>query len=154
MAFNTITSASAQFVLTIPNLSPYSNGIPLYGFAVDDAFLAEEADAAEVQTGVDGYGVMGFRPQEIPMTISFLASSPSIVVFENWNAAENQLNDKYPASAIITMTSVGRKYACAYGALMRISPMAEARRVLQRRNWRITWLPQGPGQPAISPGPI
>lgn len=152
MAFNTITSSSATFLLTVQSL--YPQGVQLIGFGVDDAFVAEMADAAETQVGVDGYGVMGYRPREIPMSIRFLASSPSIVVFENWQAQEDALNDKLPATAIITMPSVGRKYACQLGALMRVSTMAEARRVLQNREWRISWLPQGPGQPAISAAPM
>ena len=152
MAFNTITSATATFRLTVSQVFP--NGVTLFGFAVDDAFVAEMADAAETQVGVDGYGVMGYRPREIPMAIRFLASSPSIVVFEDWLATEDQLNDKLPAAAIITMPAVGRKYACQNGALMRISSMAEARRVLQNREWRINWLPNGPGNPAISSAPM
>jgi hypothetical protein len=152
MAFNTITSASATFYLNIALV--YPQGVNLIGFGVDDMFVAEMVDAAETQIGADGYGVMGYRPREVPMTIRFLASSPSIVVFENWLAAEDQLNDKLPAAAIITMQSIGRKYACSFGALMRVSTMAEARRVLQNREWRINWLPQGPGIPAISAGPM
>ena len=152
MGFNTITSANATFYLTVASV--YPNGVQLFGFSVDDAFVAETVDAAETQVGVDGYGVMGYRPREVPMSIRFLASSPSIVVFENWLANEDQLNDKLAASAVITMPSVGRKYSMQLGALMRVSTMAEARRVLQAREWRINWLPQGPGQPAVSPAPI
>ncbi|HZV27261.1 MAG TPA: hypothetical protein VFG00_13330 [Acidothermaceae bacterium] len=152
MAFNTITSANATFLLSIASI--YPTGVPLIGFAVDDAFVAEMADAAETRVGVDGYGVMGYRPREVPMSIKLLPSSVSIVVFENWIAAEDQLNDKLPASAIITMRSVARKYACALGALTRVSSMAEARRMLADREWRINWLPQGPGQPAISASPM
>jgi hypothetical protein len=152
MAFNTITSATATFRLSIAQV--YPQGQTLIGFGVDDAFVAEMVDAAETQVGVDGYGVMGYRPREVPMSIRFVAASPSVRVFENWLGAEDQLNDKLPASAIITMPSVGLKYACQFGALMRVSSMAEARRVLQNREWRINWLPQGPGQPAISAAPM
>jgi hypothetical protein len=152
MAFNTITSASATFYLTIAQV--YPQGVNLIGFGVDDAFVAETVDAAETRVGVDAYGVMGYRPREVPMSIRFLAASPSIVVFENWLAAEDQLNDKLPATAIITQPAVNRKYACAFGALMRVSTLAEARRVLQDREWRITWLPQGPGRPAVSAAPM
>ena len=151
MAFSTITSSNATFFLTIQNV--YPAGTNLIGFGVDDAFLAELADAAETQVGVDGYGVGGYRPREVPMAIRFLAASPSIVVFENWAAAQDQANDVFTATAIITMPSVHRKYACQNGFLMRVSSMAEARRVLQNREFRISWLPSGPGQPAISPAP-
>jgi hypothetical protein len=88
------------------------------------------------------------------MSIRLLAASPSIIVFENWSAAEDQLGEKLAATAIITMPSIGRKYACQSGTLMRISSMAEVRRVLQNREFRINWLPQGPGQPAISSAPM
>jgi hypothetical protein len=152
MPFNTITSASATFRITIAQV--YPQGITLEGFGVDDAFVAEMVDSGETQVGVDGFGVIGYRPREVPMTIRFLASSPSVVVFENWIATEDQINDKLLASAIITMPAISRKYACATGGLIRISSMAEARRVLQNREWRINWLPNGPGQPAISAGPM
>ena len=152
MAFNTITSANATFVLTVPGVFP--GGVPLIGFGVDDAFVADTVDAAETQVGVDGYGVMGYRPREVPMSIRFLASSPSVRLFETWLAAEDLANDKLPASGVIIMPSVGLKYAMIYGALMRVSTMAEARRVLQNREWKINWLPQGPGQPAVLSSPI
>jgi hypothetical protein len=152
MAFRTITAASATFYLSIDLV--YPQGVNLQGFGVDDAFIAEMVDSAQVQVGVDAFGVMGYIPREVPMSIRFLAASPSIIVFENWLAAEDQLNDKLRATAIITMPSIGRKYACAFGALMRVSTMAEARRVLQNREWRINWLPQGPGVPAISAAPM
>jgi hypothetical protein len=152
MAFDTITSSNVTFYLSITGV--YPQGVNLIGFGVDDAFVAEMVDTAETQVGVDAYGVMGYRPREVPMNIRFLAASPSIIVFENWLAAEDQLNDKLPAKAIIRQPSVHRTYACAYGALMRASTMAEARRMLQNREWRINWLPQGPGQPAISAGPL
>lgn len=152
MAFNTITSANATLQLSIAGI--YPQGIQIFGFAVDDAFANEPVDIAETQVGVDAYGVMGFRPNEVQMTIRLFPVSPSIVVFENWFMAEFQLNDKLPASAIILQPSAGRKYACAYGALMRASTMASVRRVLDNREFRITWLPQGPGQPAISAAPM
>jgi hypothetical protein len=152
MPFQTITAANSTFFLAIDQV--YPNGINLIGFGVDDGFVAEVVDTAETQIGVDGYGVAGDRPHEIPMTIRFLASSPSIVVFENWIAAQDQLNEGLIARAIITMPAIQRKYSCAYGVLMRISSMAEVRRVLANREWRITWLPQGPGVPAISSAPM
>lgn len=152
MPFNTITSASATFNLTIPGV--YGNGVQLFGFGVDDAFVAETVDAAETQVGVDGYGVGGYRPREVPMSIRFLASSPSVTVFETWLAQQDQANDIYPCSGVIYMPAVAKKYTMIYGVLMRVSTMAEVRRVLQNREFRINWLPQGPGQPAVSYAPM
>jgi hypothetical protein len=151
MAFGTITSDNASFLLTVANV--YPNGIPLYGFGVDDAFVAETAETAEIQVGVDGYGVMGYRPRSVAMSVRLLASSPSILVFQNWLAMEDQIGDKLPASAIIIIPSAGQKYTCANGALMRTPTMPPVRRVLGNMEWRIEWLPNGPGQPAISFAP-
>jgi hypothetical protein len=152
MAFGNITAANSTFRLAIAQV--YPQGVTLIGFGVDDAFIAEMVDAAETQIGVDGYGVTGYRPREVPMSVRFFPTSPSIIVFENWLAAEDQINDKLLASAIITMPATGRKYACQSGVLMRVSTMPEVRRVLASREWRINWLPQGPGQPAISAAPM
>lgn len=147
-----ITSANAIFLLTIPGV--YPNGVQLQQFGVDDAFAPEQFDATEVQVGVDGFGVAGFIPAPVPMTVRLLASSVSMPVFEYWFEAMVQLNDVLPASGIIQQPSVGRKYSMPYGVLARVSSMAEARRVLQNREFRVTWLPQGAGIPAITGSPI
>lgn len=150
--FNTITAADVTMIISIQQV--YPAGVNLIGFGVDDAFIAEIADTAETQVGVDAFGVAGYRPREITMSIRFLASSPSTIVFENWQMAQDQITGILSASAIITIPSVGRKYACGTGVLMRVSSMPEVRRVLANREWRINWLPQGNGNPAISAAPM
>ena len=152
MAFGNITSANAIFMLSIATVYPAP--VQLEGFGVDDAFIAEMFDTAETQVGVDGYGAAGYRPHEVAMTIRFLASSPSVVIFENWYAAQDATTSAYPAAGVIQMPSISRQYSCASGVLQRASSMAEVRRILANREFRITWLPQGPGVPAISPGPM
>lgn len=156
-AGNSVTSANSIFNLTIAGPVEGTNlysGVQLLMFAVDNAFMAEVVDTAEVEVGVDGYGVAGYRPHEVPMTIRFEAASPSLTVFENWFGTQDAINDILFASAIILQPSVGRKYICPMGTLMRISSMAEARRILADREFNIHWLPNGPGQPAISAGPM
>lgn len=152
MPFGNITSANTVFLLSIATVYPAP--VQLAEFGVDDAFVAEIFDTAETQIGVDGYSAAGYRPHEVPMTIRLLASSSSVVVFENWWAAQDATTSLYQASAIIQMPSIRRQYSCAGGVLQRASAMAEVRRVLTNREFRITWLPQGPGVPAISPGPM
>lgn len=152
MAFHTITSTNATLFLTIASV--YPNGIQIFGFSVDDAFVAEPSDTAETQIGVDGYGVMGYRPREVALLIRIFPVSPSITVFEDWYGAQDQIQDMLPCSAIITMPSAGRKYVASYGALQRVSSMAEVRRVLASREFRINFLPQGPGIPAIQAAPM
>lgn len=151
MAFS-ITSANAVFILSIAGL--YTTGRQLTEFGVDDAFTTDLVDANEVQVGVDGYGVAGYIPRAPMMTIRLLASAnASFQIFENWVAAMDQLQDVMFASAVITMPSIARKYTCYRGSLAGVSTMADARKVLANREFRIHWLPTGP-RPAISAAPM
>ncbi len=148
----TITASNAIFMLSIANLFPTPQ--QLQGFGVDDAFMFEAADMAETRVGVDGFGVAGYVPRKVPMTVRFLASTQnSITLFEQWIGAEDQAGDVLSSSAIITMPSIGRKYTCYFGTLMRVSTMADVRKVLQDREFHIDWLPQGT-IPAISAAPM
>lgn len=150
MAF-TITSANAVFMLAVGGVFP--SPVQLQGFGVDDAFTTEMVDASETQVGVDGFGVAGYVPRSPEMTIRLLASSQSFILFEQWVAAQDQLQDVLYANGVISMPAVGRKYTMFMGALMRVSTMADARRVLANREFHIRWLPQGT-VPAISAAPL
>ncbi len=146
-----ITSVNSVFLLTVAGLFPTPQ--KLQEFGVDDAFVADIADTAETQVGVDGYGVAGYVPRTVPMTIRFLASSVSLNLFEQWIGAQDAAGEILYCSAIISQPSIGRKYTCYYGTLMRVSTMADVRRVLQNREFHINFLPQGP-IPAISASPL
>ena len=114
-----------------------------------------ETERHAVQVGVDGVGVAGYVPRSPPMTIRLLASSNSLVIFENWVAAMDTLQDILLANAQITLPALGRKYTCYQGALLDVSTLADARKVLANREFRIQWLPgQTPGVPAITVAPI
>lgn len=147
----TITSMNALYMLTIPGV--FSAPQQLQAFGVDEAFETDPVDAAVVQTGVDGIGTAGLVPREVPQTITLLASSASFMLFDSWVQAQDALKDIIYASAIITLPSIGRKYTCYQGALTRYPTMPSARRTLQQRQFQITWLPPGNGQPAIFGAP-
>ena len=146
-----ITSANVIFLLTIPQVA---TAVQLQQFRVDDAFLFEPTEAAEVHIGVDGWGVSGYVPRAPMCTIGFEAFAASINLFEQWQAAEDQMMAKIEASAIITYPSISRKYTCARGVLMRSSNAPDARKVLGAREFRLQWLPSGPGVPAVSGAPM
>ena len=148
----TITSASAVFMLSIQSVYPVPQ--QLQGFGTDDGFLTDLVDAAEVQVGVDSVGVAGWIPRTPKQTIRLLASSLSFYVFENWIAAQDAIQDILYASATIAMPSISRKYTCNQGALMRVSTMADAKKVLANREFEITWMPPALGIPAITSGPM
>lgn len=147
----TITSVNSVLMLRIPTV--YDTAQQIQGFGVDDAFVTDAVDASEVQVGVDGYGFAGYIPRSPRMTIRLIAASPSIDVFEDWIKAMDQLQDEIYADAVITLSSVGKKYTCYQGALMGVSTLADARRVLQNREFHVQWLPQG-ATPAITSAPM
>ncbi len=147
-----ITATNAVFMLSVAGLFPTPQR--LQEFAVDDAFTFDAADMAETQVGVDGYGVAGYVPRTVPMTIRFLASArQSLNLFETWIGEMDRAGEVLYGSALISQPSIGRKYTCYYGTLMRVSTMADVRRVLQNREFHINWLPQGI-IPAISAAPL
>lgn len=147
----TITSANVVFLLGIATV--YPNPQQLQGFGTDDAFLTDVVDSTETQVGVDGFGVAGYVPRNPKQTIRLLASSASVSVFENWIAAQDTLGDVLYANGTILYPSLGRKYTLYQGALMRVSSMADARKVLANREFEVSWLPQGT-IPAITFSPV
>jgi tail fiber protein gp32 len=147
----TITAANAVLMLSIASLYPTPQQI--VDFGVDDAFLVDVLEMGETQVGVDGTGVGGYVPRAPTMTIRLLATSISIPVFENWMQFEDQQQEVAYGAATIAMPSIQRKYTCYTGMLMRVSTMADVRKVLANREFHIQWLPRR-GSPAISAAPM
>lgn len=148
----TITSANSVFMLAITGV--YATPQQLMAFGVDEAFDTEAGETAEVVVGVDNYGVAGWRPRTFRQTVTLLASSPSFLIFENWIAAMDQINEVLYASAIVSIPAIARKYTFPQGALTRYPPLPNVRRTLQQRQFEITWMPQGLGQPAVTSAPL
>ena len=147
----TITASNAVLMLGIAGLFPTARRVQ--GFGVDDAFTTDAAEVSETQIGVDGYGVAGYVPRSVPMMIRLLPTSVSIDIFEQWIAAQDQLGDILEANAVIAQPSLGRKYTCYRGVLMRVDTIASVRKVLANREFHLNWLPQGT-IPAISAAPM
>src|SRR5579863_7211813 len=147
-----ITSANATLTLTIPGI--YSAPQQIQGFGVDDAWMVRAVAATETKVGVDGFGTAGFIPRAPVMTIKLLADSPSFVVFENWIFYQDQIVDVTYGAMVMLFPSVRRKYIGYKGALMDVSSFADAKKVMEDREFAIQWLPQGPGVPAITGAPM
>lgn len=149
MAVNTdtITSANSVYLLGIATVFPVPQR--LQGFSADMMFDTEATDMAETQVGADGYSAAGWLPRATPQTITLIASSPSIDVFEQWIAAQDELQEVLYATAQIQIPSIRRTYTAFKGVLRRGPMIAPAHRVLQPRAFTIEWLPDL-GQPAMS----
>jgi hypothetical protein len=137
MANNNITSANAVLILSVPLLLPIPTQIQ--GFETDDIFDTDDVVPTETRMGVDGFFVGGYVYTEKPMTITLSPASPSCAFFDSWQGGQQAALLAAPATGVITLTSIGVTYALTNGFLTRYKPIADAKKTLQRRAFRITW---------------
>lgn len=134
-----ITSANAVFMLDIPNVLGVA--VPIQGFAVDDMFTAEVAESVEARMGADGRLSGGFTPYPVKTPVHLQADSPSVDVFEQWDAVNKTpgIQSSNIAQASIDYFSIGKVYTLTNGHLTRVTPFAGAKKVLEPTEWEITW---------------
>ena len=125
-----ITAANATIFLSIANL--YTTPVPLQGFAADDIFDTEAIDVAETLMGVDGTLTAGFVWVPTMWSITFQADSASNAIFDAWRQAEISAQEKYPASGIVMLTSLGTQWALTNGYLKKFQPLPNASKVRHR----------------------
>lgn len=132
-----ITSANSIYMLGVATI--FATPTQLQGYAADDAFTTSALKSAETQMGVDGFLAGGFVYVPVEQEISFLASSPSCALFDQWYQAQLQAQDVYAASATIQMPSLGIKWTMSNGFLTSYTVIPDAKRVLQARKFGVTW---------------
>ncbi|MDR3534028.1 MAG: hypothetical protein P4L90_26110 [Rhodopila sp.] len=140
-----ITAANTVFLISVPLLLPVPQ--QLQGFATDDIFTAEDIDATDTQQGVDGILSAGMIYMPKPMDIALQADSVSISFFEAWYQGQQAAVAAYAAQATVTFTGINTSYVCTTGWLKRYKPMADAKKLLQPRKFRIEWQ-------SITPSPV
>ena len=144
----TITSANAKQTITVRGPAGVVVGpFTLQGFASDDAFVTEVADSAEAIMGVDGQLSAGFVPFPVKQTITLQANSPSIALFDAWLGAQQVLKDVLTADGVLALPGLQKAYAQVKGFLTRVTPIPQAKRVLQPVTYEITW-------EAVQPAPL
>jgi hypothetical protein len=132
-----ITSVNSVFTLGITGL--FSVPQALQGYAADDIFDASPTTPAEVVMGLDGRLTGGFLFVETKMSITMMADSPSVDMFERWNAAQIAIRDLYFANGGVTMPALGKAYTLTRGILTSYTPLSDAKKTLQPRKFEITW---------------
>jgi hypothetical protein len=132
-----ITSSNAVIALSIGLLYPAPQR--LAGFAADDIYDTPAISPVEAMMGADGRLSAGYVPVPVMQTFNFMADSESILIFEAWYAAMKVARDVLSASAITTLPATGRTYVHTRGWLTSFSPMPSAKKVLQPRQFTITW---------------
>lgn len=124
-----ITSANAKLSLTVRGSSGVIVGpFTVEGYAQDASFAVETVDSAEAIMGVDGKMAAGYVPNITRFTISLMANSPSIALFEAWDNAQRVLGDILVADGALEAPSIGRTYALAKGVLTRLTRVPTGRK--------------------------
>jgi hypothetical protein len=132
-----ITSADAVFRLTIPGV--FATPRKVEGFASDDAFMTESIQIGETMIGVDGKMSSAFLPFITPQTVTLQASSPSLLDFDLWVAAQLVSKTIFQAQAIIQLPALSRQYVFTNGTLHDAKLLPDAKRVLQPVQYVIHW---------------
>lgn len=139
-----ITSANATYHLFDTTGVVFVVPQQLQGFSTDDAFATPEVDVAQSFIGVDGKFSAGFVPYQTKQTIMFQADSPSIPnVMEYFlQAVQASIVNGGPMfflNATILIPSINRQYVLGPGILSRITPITQAKKVLQPVTYEISW---------------
>ena len=145
----TITSANLIYMISVAGL--FSAPVRLEGYSVDDAFSSGEVNHAELQLGVDAQVGAGYIPALIPQKFMFLASSPSIDIFETWGRTNSQQLETLTAQGTAFFPATGKSYTCIDGFLTGYSPMPDAKKVLGPRPFTVTWSDIQPAPYAPAP---
>jgi hypothetical protein len=136
-----ITAANAIFQLFIPDV--FSAPQQLQGFAADDIFDTDDQELVQTTMGVDGLLSAGFVFVETKQSITLQADSESNDVFDQWNGAQQANLDAFPASAVIVLPAIGKKWQLTRGFLTSFKPIPSAGKILKPRKFTITWQRNG-----------
>jgi len=132
-----ISSANTIFVITIANL--YPTPVQLQNYAADDILDIDALKSAETMMGVDGILSGGFVNVPWVQKVHLMGSSNSNLVFETWWASSLAAQDVYVASGTITYPSIKKVYTLTTGFLTSYKPLSAAKKLLQPREYEITW---------------
>lgn len=124
-----ITSANSKLTLTVRNgvgvvVGPFT----VQGYSENAMFLTESVEVADVRMGCDGKAAGGFMPALVPMTISLMANSPSLGLFETWLNTQKVLSDVLVADGVLLASSLQRAWALTKGFLRRVTPIPEGQK--------------------------
>lgn len=142
MGNKTITAANAVFTLTVPGI--YDSPVKIEAFSTDAMLSAEQTNPGVAEMGVDGHLSFGWVPVPTVVTITLAADSPSLEIFENWDAYQKAAQEVYACSAQFTVPGLGKTYTGTRGVLTAMQPVPNAAKTMQAPAYAVTfekWIP-------------
>ena len=109
----TLTTANSSMQVTIEALYPAAQRVQ--GYAADDAFDPGAVENGEYSMGIDGKLSAGFVFNEVPLTITLQADSPSLALWQNVYLYEVQNRTKLQHDLTITSPANGLVYDYTQG---------------------------------------
>ena len=134
---STITSANSVVTWTVPGL--FNTPVQLQGYTTDKAWDTAAVVVTETQIGVDGRKTAGIVFNPVKQTFSFQADSPSVLIPEAIQSAQRAAKDVYYINGTIDIPATGESYVCNKGTLEDYNSVASAGKVLQAREFSISW---------------
>lgn len=144
-----ITSANAKLTLTVRSSSGIVVGpFTVEGYAEDAMFGVDTVDSAEAKMGADGKMALGYLPRITKFSVSLMANSPSVALFEAWDNAQKALGDILAADGFLAAPSLGKAFALVKGGLTRLTPIPTARKTFSEAQvFELSW-------ESVTPAPI
>lgn len=133
----TITAANSVLYISVAGLYPVPQRIQ--GFSADDITDTDNVEPTETSMGVDGRLSFGWAAVAVPQNITLQADSLSNDMFETWWAQEQQQREKFVATGLVSLPSIGKKYTFTRGVLRGYMPLPSIKRSLQARRYSLTW---------------
>jgi hypothetical protein len=124
----TLTTANSTMFMSVEALFPQAQRIQ--GYAADDAFDTEGVENGEYLFGIDGKLSAGFVYNEIPLTLTLQADSPSLTMFEQVVQYERTNRTKLTVQHTITIPDLGKRYNFSNG-FMRSYKAPAGKKILQ-----------------------
>jgi len=132
-----LTSANSVLTITIPGV--YDSPQQLQGYSADDIFSVGAITTAETTMGLDGNLSGGWVPAPIPFTFTLQGDSVSNDIMDNWAQQAKANRTPYVCTLTAVLPAVGLSYRAIRGFLTSYSPVADAKKILQPRQYTITF---------------
>lgn len=133
----TLTAANSVYMLSVIGL--FNIPQQLQGFSADDMWDTDAVESAETLMGVDGVLSAGWVPTIKKQTITLQADSASNLMFDAWATAQESARELYVAAGIVRLPGINTSYALVRGFLTSYRPMPPLKKILQPRQYGVTW---------------
>jgi len=134
---NTNTAVDIIVALVVPTL--YDSPVILEGYDPDEVFSPDAYKPSESVMGVDGHACHGLINSLTKIKFKFAPNSPSLDIFQTWQATQRATSTLLPGNVTITMPSQGMEYQLTNGALSSMPLLPAVKKVVQSSEFEVTF---------------